>query len=475
MEIKESKFTSGISTLLRTNLDKAENHFRKLVPDEINKPNLFIFPLDQCNPDDSIIYSSIVSALLKSFPILQLTATLSECGIPDNQSGNSKFVYKCAVINSGAQEKIRDILKDLFWTKKETSRQKGKIVSILSGERNVNIQHFNLNAFGRFIPAVFHSISDIRTISFKHQWFYRYRLHYNKLSSIPDNLRIYLDNLFENCPNHIFEGSKYSCSQCIVTLNIQKEHTTEHEIIELAKKSRDYTELQSAHENLQKFFLDNDPYSVATEIPLWIEPNEFSDYEELFSTTEALTGHIDLLRVVQNGKIEVWDYKPKAFNEKYAETQVFLYALMLSIRTGIPLSLFQCGYFDETDAYIFKPLNIDQEKLKLISYKNGQNHTPYIKPCQTLKNVGLKIPCGKISGKTFVLTGTLDRHSREDAKRLIESCGGSVTASVSKKTHYVVAGVNPGSKLEKAQSLGITVLDEEAFEILIKEYNGNSL
>ena len=84
-------------------------------------------------------------------------------------------------------------------------------------------------------------------------------------------------------------------------------------------------------------------------------------------------------------------------------------------------------------------------------------------------------PQTSISGKTFVLTGTLDRHSREEAKRLIESCGGAVAASVSKKTHYLVAGVNPGSKLEKSKSLGITVLDEEAFEILIKECNGNSL
>ena len=80
-----------------------------------------------------------------------------------------------------------------------------------------------------------------------------------------------------------------------------------------------------------------------------------------------------------------------------------------------------------------------------------------------------------ISGKTFVLTGTLSRFSREEATRLIEACGGVVTASVGKKTHYVVTGDNPGSKLEKARSLGIAILDEKSFESLLEECNGNRL
>jgi len=370
----ESNIASGVNSLCeQACLDEAEKQFRKLVPDEIKKPNLFIVPVDQRNPICSAKYNSIVNALSRSFPIVQLTATLSECGIPDRQSSNSMFVYKCVVTDSGAQEKIRDILKALFWTKKETSQEKEKIVSILSGERVAGVQNFNLEDYGRFIPAVFHPISGIRTISLKHQWFYRYRLHSNKLSSIPNNLRVYLENLFENCPNHIFKLSNFCCSRCKVNLNIKKEHTTKHEIIELAKQSRGYTDLQSPHENLQKFFLDHDHYSIAAEIPLWIEPNEFSDYEDIFSTTEALTGHIDLLRVVKNSKIEVWDYKPRAFNEKYAETQVFLYALMLSIRTGIPLSLFQCGYFDEIDAFIFKPSTIDREKFKNFRFQSKRN------------------------------------------------------------------------------------------------------
>jgi len=67
---------------------------------------------------------------------------------------------------------------------------------------------------------------------------------------------------------------------------------------------------------------------------------------------------------------------------------------------------------------------------------------------------------GLLSGKTFVLTGTLPMLSREQATALIEAQGGKVSGSVSKKTSYVVAGDEAGSKLVKAQELGITILTE---------------
>jgi DNA ligase (NAD+) len=72
-----------------------------------------------------------------------------------------------------------------------------------------------------------------------------------------------------------------------------------------------------------------------------------------------------------------------------------------------------------------------------------------------------------LAGKTFVITGTLASMSREDAQRRIERLGGKVSGSVSKKTHAVVVGTDAGSKLEKAQALGVSTLDEPAFLQLI--------
>lgn len=74
---------------------------------------------------------------------------------------------------------------------------------------------------------------------------------------------------------------------------------------------------------------------------------------------------------------------------------------------------------------------------------------------------------GALSGKTFVLTGTLAGLTREQATELIQHAGGKVTGSVSKKTDYVVAGAEPGSKYDKAQQLGIPILDEDGLRALV--------
>ncbi|KXK13875.1 MAG: DNA ligase [Chloroflexi bacterium OLB14] len=74
---------------------------------------------------------------------------------------------------------------------------------------------------------------------------------------------------------------------------------------------------------------------------------------------------------------------------------------------------------------------------------------------------------GKLTGLTFVVTGTLPNFSRDDAKEFIENNGGKVTDSVSKKTSYLVLGENPGSKFDKAKSLGVKIVDEAGLKKLV--------
>ena len=72
-----------------------------------------------------------------------------------------------------------------------------------------------------------------------------------------------------------------------------------------------------------------------------------------------------------------------------------------------------------------------------------------------------------LSGKTFVVTGTLSRFSRSESESKIKDLGGKVTSSVTKNTDYVIVGESPGSKLDTAERLGTNILDEEAFVELL--------
>ena len=99
--------------------------------------------------------------------------------------------------------------------------------------------------------------------------------------------------------------------------------------------------------------------------------------------------------------------------------------------------------------------------------KNIEVMEKFIKAGVKPQKKEIAVDSNTLQGKSFVLTGTLESMARNDAKLIIENMGGSVHSSVTKKTTYVIAGSEPGSKLDKANSLGITVLNEKEFLKLI--------
>lgn len=124
----------------------------------------------------------------------------------------------------------------------------------------------------------------------------------------------------------------------------------------------------------------------------------------------------------------------------------------------------------------------DLSKLSDIGEKMAQSvveffsHKENIEFIERLKNAGVlcedntseQVTDNRFEGKVFVLTGTLENYKRSDAAKIIENLGGKTSSSVSKKTDYVLAGAEAGSKLTKAQSLGVRILSEAEFEELIK-------
>jgi DNA ligase (NAD+) len=102
-------------------------------------------------------------------------------------------------------------------------------------------------------------------------------------------------------------------------------------------------------------------------------------------------------------------------------------------------------------------------------------HSPATKPLiQKFARAGILLlvsnqkKSDKLAGLTFVVTGTLPTLSRDQAKELIKQNGGKASSSVSKKTDYVLAGSEPGSKYDTAEKLGVKIIDESAFLALIK-------
>jgi hypothetical protein len=315
------------------------------LPAAFKHPNLFVLSRGD---------ASLCDCLRNEFPIcdfdLELPA-MSESGPPVRR--------RCIVIDCSPPERVRDAIKRHLWPARPQARRQTTMADILQGRHVKPARELCLDDYGVFFPSRTRRFEDVRTHSFDHTpGYYRYRLALARTVRMPEPMADFLHRLFTDCPNHLFRGTTFRASRVRrngLAVEIPLTRLTDHDIIELADESRTHDFLSSRHENLQKYFLDCDPTTVACEVPVWMESWEFADYVSVFGCTNTLTGHIDVLRAEPGGLIGVWDFKPRAAAERDAHIQVFLYALMLALRTALPLSAFTCGYFDEKDAYVFRP------------------------------------------------------------------------------------------------------------------------
>jgi hypothetical protein len=338
----------------------------QIIDGKYEKPNLAIIAYDETNDTLVAKVRKIISSI-EEFKPKEINFPLTKFEFLRPYYFHPTLTIKAIIIDSNSPEKIRDRIKEVLWPKREPKNATNSFCDVITRSKSISGNPFKLNNHLIFSPFQIKKFGDIKVHSFDHTPVYRYRLHCIKIENqkgIPKSLKNYLGLVFTDCPNHLFIKTGFRVSKIDFQISIEIEHTKEHLLINLAKESREFTKFKSRHENLEQYFLDNDMGTIAVELPLWIENGEFKDFSEIFNTNEALTGHIDLLRIEDSGKIAIWDYKPNAYKETKAHIQVFLYAYMLSVRTGIKLSDFICGYFDEIDCYQFNPSEVSIEGCK---------------------------------------------------------------------------------------------------------------
>lgn len=201
---------------------------------------------------------------------------------------------------------------------------------------------------------------------------------------------------------------------------------------------------------------------------------------------KLITSVAGLYTLSENELLQLYNFKEKSVNnllsaiEKSKSNSLDRFVFGLGIRNiGQASAKLLCDKFGDLDNI----MNASAEQISEIdgfggvmaqSVYNAFHEEHMIKLIKRLKECGINTKYEKIqiddrfAGKTFVLTGTLPTLKRSEAKALIEKYGGKASGSVSKKTDYVLAGEEAGSKLDKAQQLGIEIITEEQFKDMIK-------
>jgi hypothetical protein len=312
---------------------------KRRVAGQMQKPNLFIIPYDPTHSVSAAKYEAVRKRLKEEFIVVDQIFRPDELGM-----GHVSIVptvgYACFAIDLGASSKISDALKEVLYKP--------------SKNKKTTKESFRLSAHGHFIPWNVPREGDVVTVSFAHgHTFYRYRLAKPRLSVARPELREFLMSMLVDCPNYLFHDPP-TCSGQKLCLPIELTRVRTHELMDHAGNSLGQKKYKAAHDRVEVELIEHDPNTLAVEVPVWASWDELGDCCNHVTPPGTLTGHIDVLRCV-DGKIEIWDFKPNAFTEITAACQVLLYAQMLSIRTGIPLSEFKCGYFDYSDVFTFNP------------------------------------------------------------------------------------------------------------------------
>lgn len=172
--------------------------------------------------------------------------------------------------------------------------------------------------------------------------------------------------MLRRCPHELFttttrasqakKNSRFNLDQ----VAIEEKHNFATRIAHLVLPTAPSNRLR--HETLQQFMLTNDSVTVATEVPIYLFPEDVAHLQHAlgfnipFQLQQPLTGHIDFLQI-RNGAVHILDYKPDAPTNRPIE-QLTLYALALSRLTGLRLFDFKCAWFNQDSYYEFFPLHV---------------------------------------------------------------------------------------------------------------------
>jgi len=204
-----------------------------------------------------------------------------------------------------------------------------------------------------------------------------------------------------------------------------------------------------------------------------VETGMVKDVADIYKLTEA-----DLLKLERMGKKSADNILREIENSKKLPLERVIYGLGIRF-VGERTAQFLAEHFGSIDTL----MSASEEELQEVneigpsvsaSIREFFDEPKNVALVERLGEAGLRFTGEKkqrgtsLAGKTFVLTGTLERHTRDQAKKLIEDAGGKVAASVSTKTDYVVAGAEAGSKLDKARELGVLVIGENEMEELVR-------